>query len=114
MPSKVDTNQKDIVAALRAVGVSILHLHTLGEGAPDILCGFSDINILMEIKDGDKSSSARKLTPDQKKWHNEWKGQVVIVNSVYEALAVISKIRCVANEEKISNWKEKVASLSTR
>ncbi len=36
---KVDTNQADIVAALRAAGASVADMHELGHGYPDLLVG---------------------------------------------------------------------------
>jgi len=48
--AKVDANQKQIVNALRKCGYSVLHLHTLGKGAPDIVVGVSGMNYLFEIK----------------------------------------------------------------
>jgi hypothetical protein len=47
--------------------------------------------MLMEIKDGSLPPSHRRLTPDQVKWHTEWKGwRVAVVTSVEEALAAIN------------------------
>ena len=44
---------------------------------------------MIEVKDGDKPPSARKLTPDQVTWHEAWRGQVCVVKSVEEALEAI-------------------------
>lgn len=93
MPSKVDANQKEIVAALREIGATVQHLHGVGSGCPDLLCGFAGQNILLEVKDGDKPPSARKLNKWQQKWHDEWNGQVAVVNSIDEALKVAWKGR---------------------
>ena len=89
MPSRTDDNQQDIVAALRAIGVSVTLLHAVGGGCPDLLCGYLDSdgngrNILLEVK-GLKGT----LTPAQEKWHSEWNGQVAIVRSVEEAINVV-------------------------
>jgi hypothetical protein len=43
----------------------------------------------MEVKDGEKPPSAQKLTSAQVKWHGMWMGQVDIVRTDAEALAVI-------------------------
>lgn len=89
--AKVDANQPEIVAALRKSGCSVEHLHQVGKGCPDLLVGVAGINILMEVKDGAKPPSARKLTPDQVEWHGKWLGQKVVVSTVEEALqAVVS------------------------
>lgn len=91
--AKVDANQAKIVAALRKAGASVQILSAVGQGCPDILVGFlagsQRINLLMEIKDGEKVPSAQKLTPDQVVWHRDWQGQVIIVRSVDEALQAL-------------------------
>ena len=87
--AKVDSNQPEIVAALRGVGCTVQHLHTIGKGCPDILVGKNGANILMEIKDGSLPPSARGLTDDEANWHQTWRGQVCTVNSIEEALGVV-------------------------
>ena len=85
--AKVDENQKEIVAALRKAGISVQLLHAVGGGCPDALAGIPDgSNVLLEIKDGKKPPSARKLTPAQVDWHAAWRGRVVVVTNVNEAL----------------------------
>ena len=85
----VDANQAEIVAALRAAGVSVHSLHREGGGCPDLLCGYRGVTQLLEVKDGSKPPSARKLTPDQKEWFAAWRGSpVCVVDNVAEALAV--------------------------
>lgn len=87
--AKIDENQNEIVAALRKVGASVQILSSVGKGCPDIICGIAGVNYFLEIKDGNKPLSAQKLTPDQFEWHGGWKGQVVVVNSVIQALRAI-------------------------
>lgn len=87
--AKVDANQADIVEALRAVGATVQPLHMVGDGCPDLLVGYRVQNFIMEVKDGDKPPSRRKLTPDQVDWHSEWRGQKAVVKTPEEALAVI-------------------------
>lgn len=87
--SRVDANQTRIVEALRKVGCTVQHLHKVGQGCPDLLIGFRGDNILLEIKDGTKSPSLRKLTPQQVGWHANWKGTAHVVKNIEEALSVI-------------------------
>jgi hypothetical protein len=84
MPKRVDDNQVDIVAALRAVGASVQHLHTVGQGCPDIAVGFRGQSYLLEIK-----MPGKALTKDEAVWHSKWRGQVAIVYGVDDALMVI-------------------------
>lgn len=84
MPKRVDANQKDIVNALRQIGCSVQSLHTVGKGCPDLLVGYKDMNLLIEVKVGDA-----KLNELEQKWHEGWAGDVVIANSPDEAIAVV-------------------------
>ena len=87
--AKVDANQKSIVDALRRAGASVQLLHRVGEGCPDALAGYRGRNVLVEIKDGAKPPSARKLNDVQVEWHAAWRGQVATVTSEAEAFAAV-------------------------
>ncbi|WP_435170784.1 hypothetical protein [Falsirhodobacter sp. 1013] len=87
--AKVDANQPEIVKALRKAGASVQPLHSVGSGCPDLLVGYRGINLAIEVKDGAKPPSARKLTADQVEWHAGWRGQVAVVASVAEAFAAV-------------------------
>ena len=87
--AKTDGNQSAIVSALRAIGASVQSLHTVGGGVPDLLWWHPRSGyVLAEVKDGAKSASRRKLTPDQVEWHAAWRGPVHVVESVEQAIAV--------------------------
>jgi len=88
---KADANQQRIVNALRDMGCTVSITSMVGKGFPDLVAGFRGRNLLLEVKDGDKAPSEQKLTEDQEKWHQEWKGQVAVVRSIKEAAdAVLS------------------------
>ena len=87
--ARIDANQDQIVTALRAMGATV-RIVTQGNGLPDLLVGFRGVTILMEVKDGKKVPSARKLTPAEQKFFDEWRGGIVaIVNSVDEAIDLL-------------------------
>lgn len=90
--AKIDKNQLAIVRILREVGATVQTLATVGGGCPDLLVGFKGANYLMEIKDGEKIPSARKLTPDQVDWHGSWRGAVHVVTEPVQALKIIGAI----------------------
>jgi hypothetical protein len=88
--ARVDANHAAIVAALRAVGADVLDLSRVGEGCPDILIHHRLTGtMLIEIKDGDKSPSKRKLTEAQEQFHRAWRGRLAVVTSVGAALALV-------------------------
>jgi hypothetical protein len=88
--AKVDANQADIVAALRKIGASVQPLHSVGQGCPDLLVGWRGMNTVLEVKDGKKPPSARKLTTDQVIWHEGWRGQVAVVETVEQAILAVT------------------------
>lgn len=87
--AKVDRNQAEIVDALRAAGCSVAHTYMIGQGFPDVIAGRHGVNYLLEIKDGDKPPSAKRLTDDEQKFFDEWQGQVVVVETIEEALTAV-------------------------
>lgn len=84
--AKVDDNQPAIVAALRAVGASV---EVIGRPV-DLLVGYRSQTWVMEVKDGDRPPSERRLTPTQEAFFASWRGgPAVKVESVNEALKAI-------------------------
>lgn len=90
--ARTDDNQNEIVQALRAVGASVAITSALGSGFPDIVAGYRGKNYLFEIKDGSKPPSRRKLTPDEQEFHDLWRGAVIVVINVDEALKAVGAI----------------------
>ena len=84
-----DGNQAEIVTALREAGASVQPLHAVGGGCPDLLIGLRGVNFLIEVKDGSRSPSRRRLTPDEADWHTAWRGQVIVVTCVEDALDLL-------------------------
>ena len=87
--AQVDDSQAEIVEGLRKAGVAVAVTSSAGQGFPDIVTGFRGQNYLIEIKDGKKPPSKRKLTPDQVSFHNQWKGQIAVAKSLTEAFKII-------------------------
>jgi len=91
--AKVDRNQGQIVEALRKVGASVAITSGLGRGFPDLVAGYRKVNTLIEVKDGTAPPSKRRLTPDEQAWHDGWRGQVCVVETVEEALQAIGAVQ---------------------
>jgi len=88
--AKIDANQPAIVQALRAFGATVQPLHTVGAGVPDLLVGYRGRTALVEVKDGLRPPSERRLTTDQQEWHGNWRGgTLAIVCDVESALRVL-------------------------
>lgn len=87
--ARIDANHIAIVSALKQVGCRVLSLAAVGKGCPDLLvCSARGYLCLLEIKDGSKPPSKRKLTPKQAELHNDW--PVYVVLNAQEAIRVVS------------------------
>lgn len=86
---RTDSNQKQIVRQLRQIGCSVAVLSSVGKGFPDLLIGFKNTNILVELKDGNKFKSQQKLTPDEIEFHNSWRGQIATCNCIDDILKLL-------------------------
>lgn len=86
---KIDTNQNDIVSKLRKIGCSVAITSMIGKGFPDIVVGRAGINYLFEIKNGKKAPSQKRLTQDELKFFENWRGQVNIIENFEDALKIM-------------------------
>jgi predicted transcriptional regulator len=89
---RVDENQKAIINALRKIGATVADTSRAGHGFPDLVVGRHGMNYLIEIKDGDKQPARRKLTPAQQIFHETWRGQIITVTSVDEAINAVTSL----------------------
>ncbi len=82
--AKRDTNEPEIIQALRAAGATVEQLSK--KGVPDLLIGFQGSTYLIEVK-----TAKGKLTPDESTWIEKWNGPVHIVRTIEEALRVLGR-----------------------
>ena len=75
------------------MGCSVWITSSCGQGAPDLVIAIGKRNLLIELKDGSKPPSQRKLTPAEAKFHDEWKGELYIINNEDEAIELVNRIR---------------------
>ena len=87
--AKIDHNHAEIVGAFRKFGCSVLPLHTVGNGCPDIAVGKNKKTVLVEIKNGKNIPSKQELTKDEQIFHDEWQGGVFIVKDLGDVIALV-------------------------
>ena len=83
---KSDANQQEIIDALRECGYSVVSIHRVGKGVPDILVGKHGKNYLLEVKNPEYSG---ELTDDEREFFASWRGQVDVVTTIEEALSMM-------------------------
>lgn len=91
--ARVDANHGQIREAYRALGCSVADTFRLGDGFPDLVVAMFGITDLVEVKDGNKPPSARKLTEDEVVFHNNWNAKIWIIESVDHVLLHVEDIR---------------------
>lgn len=88
-----DDNHNTIANVFRKLGASVAETHRLGEGFPDLVIGFMGYNALIEVKDGAKSESRRKLTDAEFEFFEGWRGWVAVVKDENDAINIINQIQ---------------------
>ena len=83
---RVDSNQAEIVEALRKAGADVIDMHRVGGGFPDLLICYGGYLTLMEVK-----SPTGKLNKAELRWHERHGVEmpVHIVHNIDEALRTI-------------------------
>ena len=87
--ARTDANHSAVRAALRKLGCEVLDLSSVGGGCPDLLVlvrtGRRAGSLhLIEVKDGSKSPSRRRLTIDQIESQGKW--PVHVIDNIHQVL----------------------------
>jgi hypothetical protein len=83
---RTDSNQVEIVQALRCAGAFVQSLHIVGKGCPDLLISFRGKIYVMEIK-----TACGKLNKAEWDWQASWQGDYHIVRNVEDAIRIITE-----------------------
>ena len=104
MRAKRDGNEKEIVAALRQLGASVIYLNM--PDAPDLLVGIAgECNVLIETK-----TPTGKLRPGQVAFAENWQGTpVVVIRSIDEAIGLINNANLRLPLRKLQKEKRSMA-----
>ena len=89
---KVDGNQREIVAGLRAIGACVIDLSGVGAGVMDLLVIYRRRTHMVELKNLD--GRGNKLTPAQIGLHQQIGdagGEVHIVTDLEQAIALVTR-----------------------
>lgn len=86
---RVDGNHAEVMQALRDHAMKPVSLASVGDGCPDILVAFRGVCIPLEVKDGSKPPSERKLTAAEQKWRDDWPGPWALVETPEQAVIAV-------------------------
>lgn len=88
MAAKVDRNHSEIVSALRKFGCSVLPIHQL-KNCGDVIVAKNLKTCIVEIKDGNKPPSAKKLTVGEERFRDGWQGLYFVVENLADVIALV-------------------------
>lgn len=89
LAARIDSNQPEIVQAMRDMGAEVTHMHQLGKGVADLLVSWRQGWYVFECK----ATAREELTPDQIKWIGKQRAAVVVITSADEAVRFLQAVR---------------------
>ena len=89
---RTDRNHAEIVKQLRGRGYSAFSTASVGRGFGDLAVGKYGRNFFFEVKDPNQPPSARRLTDAEEKFHQAWQGQIDIIETADEAIAIMEDV----------------------
>lgn len=87
--ARVDANLSAVVDAFRRMGCSV----HVTNGMWDCTVGYGGLSMLVEVKDGSKPPSARRLTPAQVRFREHWTGGVRLVKDMNDVAETVNTLR---------------------
>ena len=91
--ARKDANHNVIAEYLQRNGWSVFDLSAYGRNLPDLLVARAGFTALVEIKDGDKSPSKRRLSAGQREFIEGWQGAVIVGETPEQTLADLNRAR---------------------
>ena len=87
LAARKDDNHNEISKAFECLGWSVLDIYQIPDSA-DILVGKWKHNVVIEIKDGSKPPSKRKLTQGEISFRDRWRGDYRIVTCIQDVINI--------------------------
>ena len=81
--NRKDANHRQVINEFRRLGWQVLDTADL-KNAFDILVSKRMVTVCIEIKDGEKPPSARRLTAGEQNFKDNWRGNYKIIKSLQE------------------------------
>lgn len=83
--ARTDANQTAIVKTFRGLGWYVLIISQL-KNCCDLIVSCKGRVVAVEIKDGNKPESSRRLSEGEEKFKEEWQGEYALIESIDDVL----------------------------
>ena len=88
---RTDANHSEVIAAFRKFGCSVLPIHTL-KNCGDAIVAKCNKTAIIEIKDGKKTASQKKLTKGESAFFEKWQGIYVVVEDLEDVINLVKAL----------------------
>lgn len=93
---RTDVNQRIIVETFRSMGATVIDTSSLGKGFPDLVVGYRNQTLLVEIKKDNKA----KFTVQQLEFLTKWNGGTVArIENQEQAIKLLSLLPPLLSEK---------------
>ena len=89
---RVDSNHAEVVGWFEDLHCSVINVSRTPCGF-DLVVGYGGLSICVEVKDGKKSPSRRKLSDTEKKVHDRWTGGARIVKDMQDVITTVQTLQ---------------------
>jgi hypothetical protein len=83
--ARVDANQGEIVETFKRMGWAVLNISQL-KNCCDLMISKNGRTVAVEVKDGSKVASARKLSKGEADFKLVWDGEYALIESIEDAM----------------------------
>ncbi len=84
----MSTDHSAVIKALREAGCAVCDISCVGRGCPNLLVSRAGETWLLAFR-GDMPLAKRRLSATELKWCDAWRGRVLVVHSIGEAIATL-------------------------
>lgn len=88
---KKDANHKEMVAAMKKMGISVLDTSHIGCGFPDLIVGIKNTILLVDIKNPKTAYGRRGLNKRQREFAETWTGSPIYLVKTVEDVQLLAE-----------------------
>lgn len=90
---RVDGNHAELKGYFEKLGCAVHDASRAGGGFPDLVVSLHRQTVLVEVKNPTKPKADQELTPEQTRFHREWKGLIYQARTLDDVIAIVAELK---------------------